>query len=509
LAFSAEDVGTDARLYAEDIIGHLPVSSLAAAADQVIRAPNPSNIRSLASQCRGFLYTVDARTSDRKALAVVRDAMERADLYAAALGHAPSCERAAVHASDHAGREKNSILIARYSAIALGLLAHAQALSDGNRKIVPMTSEQWLQQAIRRLRYVSDAFGEHAEAAKVLAGNQDDADPLSELLSDMPDADARAPDIDTQADLDALLDAATASQPVIESQPPPTLVVLQSLSHLPETKSTSSPNPRLEFASICGVDMPLAEIPDLQEVSRVLAAEMPWAEDVITTVLMDSVGSAVSRVRNTLLVGKPGSGKTRLARRIGELLGMQSTVVPAAGAADASFGGTNRQWSTARASTPLQAIKRTGIANPLIIVDELEKSGTGTHNGNMLDVLLPFLERESASRYHDPYLECAVNLSAVSYISTANSTFTVPGPLLDRLRILEVPQPRRQDLPIVARTLMNELRQERGEDEIWCPDLDGDELEILAKQWRGGSLRPLRRMVEVLLSGRMSLAPRH
>ena len=148
LAFSAEDIGTDARLYAEDIVRHLPISSLAAAADQVIREPNPSNIRSLANQCRGFLYTVDARTSDLKALAVVRDAMERADLYAAAFGHASSCERAAVHASDHAGREKNSVLIARYSAIALGLLAHAQALTDGNRKIVPMTSAGWLLQAI-------------------------------------------------------------------------------------------------------------------------------------------------------------------------------------------------------------------------------------------------------------------------------------------------------------------------------------------------------------------------
>jgi ATP-dependent Lon protease len=145
----------------------------------------------------------------------------------------------------------------------------------------------------------------------------------------------------------------------------------------------------------------------------------------------------------------------------------------------------------------------------LIVLDELEKAGDGTHNGSLADVLLPFLERESALRHHDPYLECAVDLSAVSYISTANSSFRLSGPLLDRLRVLEVPQPRKQDLPIVTRTLMNELRQERGEDEIWCPDLDSDEMEILAKQWRGGSLRPLRRMVEVLLSGRMSLAPRH
>jgi len=260
---------------------------------------------------------------------------------------------------------------------------------------------------------------------------------------------------------------------------------------------------------MASIDMPLAETPDLQEISRLLTAEMPWAEDVITTVLMDSVGSAVSRVRNTLLVGKPGSGKTRLARRLGELLGMQPTIVPAAGAADASFGGTNRQWSTARAAVPTQTVRRTGIANPLLVIDELEKAGDGTHNGRLSDVLLPFLEIESAKRYHDPYLECAVNLSMACYICTSNSTYLIPGPLLDRLRVLEVPQPRRQDLLVVARTILSEIRAERGEDDVWCPDLDGDEMDLLARQWRGGSLRPLRRMVETVLAGRLAFAPRH
>jgi len=75
--------------------------------------------------------------------------------------------------------------------------------------------------------------------------------------------------------------------------------------------------------------------------------------------------------------------------------------------------------------------------------------------------------------------------------------------------VLEVPQPRKQDLKIVVRTILSEIRQERREDEIWIPDLYGDELEILTRQWPGGSLRPLRRMVEVLLAGRLSLALRH
>jgi hypothetical protein len=508
MAFCNGDVVVDARLYAQDVVSHLPSEALKAAANQVIEQPTPVNVRSFANQCRAWLVTA-AESADRNDIAVVRDAMQRADLYSAAFGHVGACESAAGHAYDYAFRQRNPVLITRCVAVALGLLDHAQTISAGNRPILSMTRGGWLRRAITRLQYASNALDEHVEAAKAFASKQDEADPVSDQLSDIPDVAADADDSELQVDLDALLDAATASRPVIKQQSLPTIMVLQSLSHLPEQKSSSTPNPRLEYASLAGVYVPLAETPDLQAISRTLVAEMPWAEDVITTVLIDSVGSAVSRVRNSLLVGRPGSGKTRLARRIGELMGMQPTVVPAAGAADASFGGTNRQWSTARSSVPLQTIKRTGIANPLIVLDELEKAGDGTHNGSLVDVLLPFLERESASRHHDPYLECAVDLSRACYIATANASFRLSGPLLDRLRVLEVPQPRKQDLPIVARTIMSEIRAERLEDEVWCPDLDGDELEILAHQWRGGSLRPLRRMVEVLLAGRMSLAPRH
>jgi hypothetical protein len=56
---------------------------------------------------------------------------------------------------------------------------------------------------------------------------------------------------------------------------------------------------------------------------------------------------------------------------------------------------------------------------------------------------------------------------------------------------------------------MSEIRRERGEDKTWLPDLNPDELKIIGRQWQGGSLRPLKRMVETVLSGRLTFSPRH
>ncbi len=67
--------------------------------------------------------------------------------------------------------------------------------------------------------------------------------------------------------------------------------------------------------------------------------------------------------------------------------------------------------------------------------------------------------------------------------------------------------PRREDMPVAAAAILDELRRERGLDEAWCPALDGDELDALTA-WRGGSLRPLRRMVETVVASREAFARR-
>lgn len=301
--------------------------------------------------------------------------------------------------------------------------------------------------------------------------------------------------------------AAEAEQPAPEPQGPG-LVVVASVAHLPgnakdgEAKASSSSNPRAEFAPIAGRRLPLVQVPDLARVQRVLASEFPDAAQIIASILAPVAGRPYVRLPRLLLRGGPGTGKSRLARRLGEELGLDVTVYGCASVSDGSVIGTSRMWGTGRASVPLQAIKRAGSASVLVVLDEISRAGTRADNGRLTDGILALVEPETARAYHDPYLECATDLSGVSYIATANDTQGMDPALLSRFRVIDMPAPTLASLPVLARSVVAELRRERGLDDRWLPDLTPGELDLVAEHWRGGSVRTLQALCECALDGR-------
>ena len=170
--------------------------------------------------------------------------------------------------------------------------------------------------------------------------------------------------------------------------------------------------------------------------------------------------------------------------------------------------GTSAQWATTRESVPLQLIKRTKTASVVMIWDEIDKVGTGKHNGSAVDAMLPMLEIDQAQRYRDLALEVEVDLSAVSHFATANSIEGVPLALRDRFRILTMPEPGWQHLGTLTRQIIGRIAAERGIDSRFFGGLAEDEMELVRQAWPGGSIRQLTRIVTTIIDGRDQLLGR-
>lgn len=157
-----------------------------------------------------------------------------------------------------------------------------------------------------------------------------------------------------------------------------------------------------------------------------------------------------------ILIGPPGCGKSTYARKLAAFSCVPVRTLDAA-ASNASFtvAGSDRTWSKSQAGVPLQEIAKTGIANPVLIVDEIEKAGTMTANGgsrvSLPEALLGLLEPSSSTSWECPYTRRTYNMSQISWIMTANESDGIPAPFLDRCRVFHIGYPGRKDLADLIR----------------------------------------------------------
>lgn len=254
--------------------------------------------------------------------------------------------------------------------------------------------------------------------------------------------------------------------------------------------------------------LPIITPPPLHNARRQLLFEFPYAQDVIDFCLTDLVGRAHVHLRPLLLVGPPGGGKSRFGRRLGEVLGVHVWRVDAARSDGAAFGGTDKRWYSAEPCHPFLAIAQGHIANPIVLIDEIEKAPTRSDYGRLWDALLGFLEPETAARYPDPALQTPLDLSLVSYVATANSIDQLPSPIRDRFRVVDFPKPRPADLELLLPAVIADIARERGHDPRWIAPLSQDDIATARRFWHGGSVRKLRRVVEAMINAREQVEAR-
>ncbi|KQT86840.1 AAA family ATPase [Aurantimonas sp. Leaf443] len=241
-----------------------------------------------------------------------------------------------------------------------------------------------------------------------------------------------------------------------------------------------------------------------------LSAAYPHAAAVVDTLLGDLVPDRPIRFRPTLLVGPPGCGKSTFVRGLLDGLLLPYASLDAATTMDQGLVGSPRRWSGAYPSLPVDTVARYRLANPGIVIDELEKAGRSSA-GSVTDPLLSLLEPHTARAWRDQCLEVEVDLHAVNWVFTANQVEGIPRPLIDRLRVLRMPPPALEHVPALVSTALNDVLRERGVNSAMEPGLDPLEIAAVTATWGARptrSLRDLRRIVAAAIDARAA-APKH
>ncbi|WP_312306008.1 AAA family ATPase, partial [Pulveribacter sp.] len=235
-------------------------------------------------------------------------------------------------------------------------------------------------------------------------------------------------------------------------------------------------------------------VPDM----AALYEQLPNFTDVLDDVKRHVALAQDSRdgleVTPMLLLGPPGIGKTHFARQLAELLGTGMSLVPMSSmTAGWLLSGASSQWKGARPGKVFEALVEGEYANPVIVVDEIDKAACDAQY-DPLGALYGLLEHDTAQSFTDEFAEVAIDASQVIWITTANDERGIPDPILNRMNVFEVQPPSPEQARAIASRMYRGIRAEHDWGRHFAPEPPADVLDLLAEM-------PPREMRRALMTG--------
>lgn len=232
------------------------------------------------------------------------------------------------------------------------------------------------------------------------------------------------------------------------------------------------------------------DILDLKRAEKILNSDHYGLEEVKKRILEYlAVLKLKGNMKSPILCfyGPPGVGKTSLGRSIAKALGRNYIRMSLGGVHDESeVRGHRKTYIGAMPGRIIQNIKKAGIANPVFVLDEIDKLGKSNH-GDPSSAMLEVLDPEQNHEFYDNFVETEFDLSRVMFVATANNLSTIPAPLRDRMEIIEVNgYTVEEKIEIAKRHLIPKQLEEHG---ITKNDfsIDSKLLEVLIEKYTGES----------------------